>query len=257
VTPLSEGPQSTYDYTAIPDGHYDRVMREGSGIRRLWHLSKFERVLDQLPRQPGQSLLDIGCFAGSFLSLADPARFSQQLGVDVLPAQIDYANRNYGTTYRRFRALKSITGLSGLDTRFDCVTLIEVIEHLTAEEICVLFAHIARLLKPGGKLIVTTPNYASTWPVLERLLNRFGDVNYEEQHITRLNYFNFERRLSAIYPRLGDEFAVELKTTTHLLTPFLAGLSFRLARALSRLVPSTHWRVPFGNLVLISLSRKA
>jgi SAM-dependent methyltransferase len=170
VTPLSEGPQSTYDYTAIPDGHYDRVLR--------------------------------------------------------------------------------------VETRFDCITLIEVIEHLTAEEIRVLFGHIARLLKPGGKLIVTTPNYASTWPLLEQLLNRFGDVNYEEQHITRLNYFNFERRLAEVYPRLREEFAVELKTTTHLLTPFLAGLSFRLARALSRLVPSTHWRVPFGNLVLVSLTRK-
>lgn len=254
--PDFDRPQSAYDYTRIPDGHYDRVMRQGNGIRRLWHLSKFERVLAQLPRRRGQSLLDVGCFAGTFLSLACPERFSRQLGVDVLPAQIDYANRNYGAPHREFRYLKSITALSGVDEQFDCITLIEVIEHLTAAEIEALFTHLGRLLRKGGQLVVTTPNYASTWPLLEFLLNRFGDVNYAEQHITRLTYFNFERKLSALYPRFENEFAVELKTTTHFLTPFLASISFDAAWKLSRLLPSAHWRMPFGNLVLASLIRR-
>ncbi|HEX4383571.1 MAG TPA: methyltransferase domain-containing protein [Myxococcales bacterium] len=253
---VMDRPQSTYDYAAIPDGHYDRVLREGNPIRRLWHLSKFERVLNELPRTPGQSLLDIGCFAGSFLSMADGRRFSRQLGVDVLPPQIDYANAHYGNAYRSFQSLKSITGLSIIRERFDCVTLIEVIEHLTAAEIRVLFSQTARLLERGGKLIVTTPNYASTWPLLEQILNRVSDVSYEEQHITRFNYFNFEKRLEEIYPALRDEFAVELKTTTHFVTPFLAGVSFELASKLSRLLPSAHWRMPFGNLVLASLVRR-
>jgi len=254
--PEFDRPQSAYDYTRIPDGLYDRVMREGNGIRRLWHLSKFERVLAQLPARPGQSLLDVGCFAGTFLSLACPERFTRQLGVDVLPAQIDYANRNYGAPHREFRYLKSITALSGIDEQFDCITLIEVIEHLTAAEIDALFGHLARLLRKGGQLVVTTPNYASTWPLLETLLNRFGDVNYAEQHITRLTYFNFERKLASLHPRLAQEFTLELKTTTHFLTPFLAGLSFDVAWKLSRLVPSSQWRMPFGNLVLASLSRR-
>jgi 2-polyprenyl-3-methyl-5-hydroxy-6-metoxy-1,4-benzoquinol methylase len=245
-----------FDYAAIPDGHYDTVLREGNAIRRLWHLSKFERVLNELPRRPGQSLLDIGCFAGSFLSMADTARFTVQLGVDVLPAQVDYANAHYGNVHRRFQSLESITGLSGIEQKFDCVTLIEVIEHLTADEIRALFGQVARLLKPGGALVVTTPNYASTWPLLERILNRVSDVSYEEQHITRFNYFNFENQLAGIYPPLFDELSVKLKTTTHFVTPFLAGISFKLASRLSRLVPSTSWRMPFGNLVLVSLTRR-
>jgi 2-polyprenyl-3-methyl-5-hydroxy-6-metoxy-1,4-benzoquinol methylase len=251
------GPQSTYDYAAIPDGHYDKVLREGNPIRRLWHLSKFERVLNELPHTPGQSLLDIGCFAGSFLSMAGTARFSTQLGVDVLPAQVNYANAHYANANRRFQSLDSITGLSGIERQFDCMTLIEVIEHLTASEIRTLFGHMARMLKPGGKLIVTTPNYASTWPILEQILNRVSDVSYEEQHITRFNYFNFERRLAAIYPALNDDFSVQLKTTTHFVTPFLAGISFKLASRLSRLVPSSSWRMPFGNLVLVALVRRS
>ena len=248
--------KSTFDYSEIPVGFYDSVLHGSNPIRRLWHLSKFERVLDYLPARPGQAILDVGCFAGSFLSMADPARFTRQLGIDILPAQVAYATAHYGTPFRRFQHVESITHLRGVDERFDCITLIEVIEHLAAQEIDELLGHAARMLVPGGRLILTTPNYASTWPLLEWILNRVGDVSYEEQHITRFTWFDMERRLADLHPALHDEFEVELKTTTHFVTPFLAGLSFRLAHRLSRLVPHSRWRLPFGNLVLLALRRR-
>lgn len=245
-----------FDYEAIPAGYYDRVMREGNPIRRLWHVSKFERVLDYLPTDTEQSILDIGCFAGTFLSLLPKDRFSRQLGVDILPAQIDYANRTYGTAFRSFRHVPSITHLRTVDGSFDCVTLIEVIEHLQAAEIRDLFSELARLIRPGGRLVLTTPNYTSSWPVLELILNRLSDVSYEEQHITRFTYFNMARRLAELYPQFDAEFEVDLKTTTHFITPFLAGVSYEWARSLSRIVPHTSWRMPFGNLVLMVLTRR-
>jgi hypothetical protein len=63
---------TTFDYEGIPAGYYDQIMREGNPIRRLWHVSKFERVLDYLPTTAAQSILDVGCFAGTFLSLLPP-----------------------------------------------------------------------------------------------------------------------------------------------------------------------------------------
>ena len=41
---------SRFDYSQIPLGYYDDITRRGNPIRRLWHLSKFERVIDCLPR---------------------------------------------------------------------------------------------------------------------------------------------------------------------------------------------------------------
>ncbi len=257
MSTLHQGtPRSTFNYEAIPAGHYDRILRQGSRIRRLWHLSKFERVLDYLPQRKEQSILDIGCFAGSFLSLAGPERFSRQLGVDILPAQIAYASAHYGTPFRRFQHVESITHLRSIDERFDCVTLIEVIEHLAPEEIRELLGHVARTLLPDGKLVLTTPNYASTWPILERILNRIGDVSYEEQHVTRFTFFDMERRLAEIYPALHAQFELDLKTTTHFVTPFLAAISFDFAQRLSRMIPHSRWRLPFGNLVLMALTRR-
>ncbi len=244
-----------YDYDQIPVGFYDQVLRGGNPIRRLWHLSKFERVLDYLPKGTQGSLLDVGCFAGSFLSLVPQERFPRQLGVDILAPQVEYARARYGTPFREFRHIRSIERLQDLSEQFDCVTLIEVIEHLSPDEVRLLLAHLSRLLAPGGRLVITTPNYASSWPVLETVLERVSDVKYEEQHVTKFTYFDVERKLRDLYPPFASEFHLELKTTSHLLTPFLAGLSFRAAHSLSRLVPHRLWRFPFGNLVLLVARR--
>jgi SAM-dependent methyltransferase len=247
---------SVYDYSGIPIGFYDAVLRGGNPVRRLWHLAKFERVLDCLPAREAGSILDIGCFAGSFLSMVPESQFGRQLGVDILGSQVEYARARYGTGFREFRHLHDLAGLEAVQETFDCITGIELIEHLTPGEVHSLLGEVARKLVPGGRLVITTPNYASVWPLLEALLNRFSEVKYEEQHITRFNYFQIERQLAALYPDFEQQFSVELKTTTHLLTPFLAGLSFRAARFLSRLVPHKRWRLPFGNLVLLVARRK-
>jgi 2-polyprenyl-3-methyl-5-hydroxy-6-metoxy-1,4-benzoquinol methylase len=254
--PRDRPAEASFDYSGIPLGYYDDIARNGHPVRRLWHLSKFERVIDYLPTRPGQSILDIGCFAGTFLSLLDTKTFDRQLGVDILPEQIAYANRQHGSARRSFRHIRDLTGLAAVEGTFDCVTFIEVIEHLRPDEIRVVLEQVARLVAPGGKLVVTTPNYASAWPLIELLLNKVSDVTYEEQHITRFTYANIVRRLEEIWPGFGDTFELEQKTTTHLVTPFLAWASFDAARALSRAVPHKLWRVPLGNLVLTVFTRR-
>jgi 2-polyprenyl-3-methyl-5-hydroxy-6-metoxy-1,4-benzoquinol methylase len=269
ATPGSAGPSpaarstdgdvdpSRFNYDGIPKGYYDTVLRQGNPVRRLWHVSKFERVLDYLPERPNQSILDIGCFAGTFLSLIPEHRFARQVGVDILPEQIAYANAQYGTPFREFRHVSTIAELgTNVKETFDCVTLIEVIEHLKPDEIRTLFDQIVDRLEPGGKLVLTTPNYASAWPLIEVVLNKVSDVSYEEQHITKFTFFNMQKKLASIYPDLFLYFnTLDFKTTTHFVTPFLAAFSYDVARGMSRVVPHQKWRSPFGNLVLMVLTR--
>jgi 2-polyprenyl-3-methyl-5-hydroxy-6-metoxy-1,4-benzoquinol methylase len=242
---------------AIPVGHYHKVLEQGQPVRRAWHLLKFTRVLESLPEGSGLSIIDVGCFAGSFLSLLPEERFGRQLGVDILPAQIEFAQAQFGTPFREFRPLPDLAAMERIDERFDCLTLIEVIEHLTPEEIRITFKALAKLLRPGGSAVISTPNYASTWPLLEMLLNRFSDVGYSEQHITRFTAFNMVRRLRELAPTVDEDFEVRFLTTSHLLSPFLAALTgVEGAQRISRLVPHRRWRVPFGNLVLLGLRRR-
>lgn len=242
----------------IPVGHYHRAMESGHPIRRAWHLLKFTRVLEVLPSGPGLSLIDVGCFAGSFLSLAPETRFSLQLGVDILPEQIDFANAHFGTSYRTFEYLSSLTELGNFRQSFDCATAIEVIEHLTKKDIYRLFAGVARLLKPEtGAFVLSTPNYTSTWPAIEEALKYLSDVDYSEQHITKFNYFNLRSRLESIVPWFSRYFRFGLLTTTHWLSPFAAVFGLNVATRLGSIIPYKTWRFPFGNLILVRLVRTA
>ncbi len=251
------GPSKGFDYSSFPPGYYHEVIQTGSPVRRAWHLQKFGRVLDCLPQGEGQSLLDIGCFAGTFLSMADERRFSRQLGVDILPEQVDYANARFATPHRRFRCIASLAALEAEGEKFDCVTLIEVIEHLEPGEVATMLERAESLLKPGGTLVITTPNYASSWPLLELAVGALSDVSYEEQHITRFTAFDMVGKLGRIWPGFARAFEVEFLATTHFVAPFLAALSPSLSDRAASMIRHERWRFPFGNLVLLKLRRRA
>jgi len=244
-----------FDYDAFPAGYYQQVAESGSPVRRAWHLQKFERVIVCLPTTPGQSILDIGCFAGTFLSLLPEARFSRQVGVDILEKQIAYADQRFGTAYRSFRCIRHIADLAQIGETFDCITLIEVIEHLDEATIRELFRQVDGLLRINGQLVLSTPNYASCWPLLEIVINRLSDVSYKEQHVTKFNYFTCASRLRRISPELAEHFRLTLETTSHFFSPFLACISFEGAMRLSRLFPHKLWKNPLGNLILLRFQK--
>jgi 2-polyprenyl-3-methyl-5-hydroxy-6-metoxy-1,4-benzoquinol methylase len=247
----------SFDYSKIPNGFYDNVLSGPDGMRKFWHYHKFESVLRYIPSNlfgPNKNILDIGCFAGSFLGMISPSIFTHQLGVDILPGQIDYANQNYATSFRSFRTFDGDLDLvDEFKGHFHFITLIEVIEHLNAEQIFRLLIQISKLLHPEGKLIITTPNYCSTWPILEFLLNHFSDIQYEEQHLTKFNYFMLESKMRELIPNFP--LSCEAKTTTHFLSPFVAAFSYKTAVQMATKVPSAYWKNPFGNIILSRWSR--
>ncbi len=246
-----------FNYDAIPIGYYQEVAESGHPVRRAWHLQKFNRIIECMPKTPGQSILDIGCFAGTFLSLLPGSIFSFQLGVDILEKQTAYANQRFGTPFRSFRHIHDVSCLAKIEQKFDCVTLIEVIEHLHETEIDELFRQISERLNDNGLLILSTPNYASCWPLLEIAVNRLSEVSYEEQHVTKFNYFTCLSKLQRISRAMSADFELVNRTTTHFLAPFLASISLKLSMKLSSIVPFQIWKNPFGNLILLSFRKKA
>ena len=251
-----ENEKSGFDYSCIPPGYYDDIALRKKGIRSFWHHLKFKRIIDSIDSQHG-SILDIGCFAGTFLGMIPENIFDEQVGIDILPGQVKYANEKYGTGFRKFYVMKNFS-LDGFlnGKQFDRITLIEVIEHLTENQIAEMINFAYSKLKPGGKLIISTPNYTSLWPLLEVALNKFSDVKYDEQHITRFNYFNVFDKLGRIMPEFSEMFQPDFKTTTHLLTPFLAGISYHAAEKISSAVSPAKWKLPLGSLLLLQMHRK-
>lgn len=121
--------EGTFDYDSIPIGYYDEVFERSRGIQSKWHHQKFDRVRAELPASG--HLVDIGCGPGTFLSTV-PASF-YCLGLDIAQAQIAYAQARYGKHDRQFVTMTP-GRLPLADTSVDVVTVIELIEHITAAE---------------------------------------------------------------------------------------------------------------------------
>jgi len=103
-------------------------------------------VAAAVPNGSGRMLLDIGCGDGSFLLAA------REVGWDVLGTELNPGPaRDNGLDVR-----KSIDQFPA-SASFDCITMWHTLEHML--DILSMLLNIARLLKPGGKLIVAVPDF--------------------------------------------------------------------------------------------------
>jgi SAM-dependent methyltransferase len=171
-----------FDYSTIPRGHYDVAYRRSSGIQSKWHHLKFDRVARQVEGR--RRILDVGCGPGTLLGALGEEH--ECVGVDITAKQIGYAQEVYGSATRSFYAC-SLEELATELGPFDAVTAVELIEHLPEDLARSTLETAVERLRPGGKLVVTTPNYRSAWPLVERMVDRLGDVEYYVQHINKLN----------------------------------------------------------------------
>ena len=105
--------------------------------------------------QAGDSILEIGCHAGAFL-----AGFSGQgmrlVGIDIAPDLIQIAREVFGI---EAYCADVTRGLELADDGFDLVIMTEVIEHVVDTDF--VLSEIKRVLKPGGSVLLSTPNICS------------------------------------------------------------------------------------------------
>lgn len=103
--------------------------------------------------QPGLSWLDIGCGTGAALRRAHERHAPSGLvGIDIVN-WLDPDLRNLVT----FREAAAEDGINAEPA--DRILALEVLEHLEAP--LVTLRDVAKLLRPGGRLVATVPNFAS------------------------------------------------------------------------------------------------
>jgi 2-polyprenyl-3-methyl-5-hydroxy-6-metoxy-1,4-benzoquinol methylase len=224
------------------------VFHRRRGAQSKWHHLEYDVVRREIP--DGSVHLDIGCGPGTFIGTLPVT--VQSIGLDLAATQIRYAREHYAAPNRSFEIM-SPAQVPLPDGSVSVVTLIEVIEHLTVDEIRALLDAVRRVLSPGGRVVLTTPNYTSLWPVLEWVVNRCAEVSYEEQHITRFNAARLETVLSS------SGFQIEKVSSFLFASPFVAPFGWRLADAVARVeLPFINvfgrWR---GGHLLLGIGRKS
>jgi 2-polyprenyl-3-methyl-5-hydroxy-6-metoxy-1,4-benzoquinol methylase len=213
-----------FDYESIPVGYYDEVFRRGQGVQSKWHHLKFRRVAQEL--EGCKRVLDVGCGPGTMIGTLAAGR--EFVGTDLSTRQIDYARTTYGSGSCRFYA-RTPAGLPEDETSFDAVTLVELIEHLDPGVVQVTIDEALERLRPGGKLILTTPNFRSVWPLIEAVINRVSDVTYDFQHINKFH----RARLADLLRAHGLE---SVRVEPYLfMAPFAASVGWELSDRVARI----------------------
>ena len=137
-----------------------------------------------------QNVLDIGCGVGYFAAILKESG-NRVTGVDALPHTAEHG------VLEEYFAVDLIESGGALprelsSRRFDCVLLLDVLEHLHRPEH--LLAEARDLLGEHGRLIVSLPNVAN---ITVRLALLFGRFNYGERGILDRTHLRFFTRKTA------------------------------------------------------------
>jgi len=135
-------------------------------LRRM----RLRQVLPVVAQYRDCVLLDVGCGWEAKLLRSVETSIAHGEGIDRKAPEL----RTEKLATRRLQLGES---LPYRDESFDVVTMLAVLEHLSYPRAVV--AEICRVLKPGGRLLLTVPSKAAK-PVLEFLAYRLGVVSEAE-----------------------------------------------------------------------------
>lgn len=124
-----------------------------------------------LPADKNAAIVDLACGGGNFLYFLKKRGYTNLTGVDLSPQQVTLARQ----VIPQVEEGDVIAFLEKSPGRLDLITAFDLIEHLTKDEVLSFLEKAYIALKPGGKLILQTPNGDS--PFVGTVL--YGDFTHE------------------------------------------------------------------------------
>ncbi|MCW8917609.1 MAG: methyltransferase domain-containing protein [Gammaproteobacteria bacterium] len=153
-----------YSTSALADGNLESAL----AINKAYFRVNFSR---HLPEHRDASILEIGCGYGKNVQAMKELGYSHVVGIDFSEEQINVARNKLGLEEAHLG--NAIDWLNQSNEEFDCIVLIDVLEHLELSSLVILAEMLESHLKPGGRVIVQVPNGLAPLNPL-----RYGDLTH-------------------------------------------------------------------------------
>ncbi len=229
------------------------------GRRRVY----LELLAGELGEDRGLAL-DLGCGLGGFLPPLS------ELGFEVIAADMDFDSLGY-CRQRGFAASSQVDcyRLPFPDNSFDLVTLFDVVEHI--EDDGRVLAEVARILKPGGRVMLSVPAYQFLYANNDRAARHyrrysrarvaalFADAGLEVRRNSHANVLLFPLILPLVLSlKLAETLFLKQKKSDHTnlslpLPDWVHALLYRVFAA--ELVLSRHVDIPVGHSIAAIASK--
>ncbi len=168
---------------SLDSADYDyRAFNSPIWLQRYWQRARHRIVLGYLDSQ--EQILDIGC--GSSRIIIDLAK---AVGLDILFNKLRWLRPRHESVVQADGCF-----LPFRDGAFSTVICSEMIEHVP--DCRELWTEMWRVLKPGGILILGTPDYGRLlWVLIEKIYGAVLPDAYAGDHITHYERKGLERRM--------------------------------------------------------------
>jgi glycosyltransferase involved in cell wall biosynthesis len=160
----------------------DRAFNSRIPIQRFWQRRRYAIVLGMLG-QAG-AVLDVGCGSSKILEALPHA-----VGLD-----LNFKPLRFRRQTNRLVVNGDVHRLPFADETFEAVICSEVLEHVPYD--ARVFTELARVLRPGGLLVVGTPDYGRwQWPFIEWWYTRLLPGAHGHDHVQRYTEASLRARL--------------------------------------------------------------
>jgi SAM-dependent methyltransferase len=159
--------RNSIDCSDYDDRAYDSIIP----LQRYWQRRRFRHITSLAWGQG--PVLDVGCGSSRIIGALPPGSVASDVRVE----KLRYARR-FG------RPLLQASGmhLPFADGAFACVVCSQVIEHIPKD--APILTELDRVLRPGGRLVLGTPDYARwEWVWMEKLYGLVAPGGYADEHI--------------------------------------------------------------------------
>lgn len=124
-----------------------------------------------LPERKSAAILEVACGRGWLLHFFKRRGYENLTGVDISPEQVQLSRQVIENVVED----NVLDFLESAKEQYDLIVGLDIIEHFHKDETLQFLDGCNRSLKPGGRLILQTPNADSPWG----LMHRYNDFTHE------------------------------------------------------------------------------